>query len=304
MSSMKLKGVNVDINCQGQCESCSRFFDCTDSKKLVMYERPIYNELQKNIAGVRYKIAILSGKGGVGKSTISVNLAAGLQAQGFKTGIVDLDFSGPSVPHMLGIAEERPSYDFLKGIIPVRTPLGIEVMSTAFIMEADGVLTWVHSLRRGAVRDFLSRVAWSELDFLIFDLPPGTGSEVISLLQFIPFMDGAIIVTIPSDVSQKVARRSITLCQKAKIKVFGIIENMSGFVCPHCELEVQILQNGGGEKIAKEFGLPLLGKIPLDSRICLCADEGKPFICNYPDSIAAKNFASVISRIKRCCKIV
>jgi len=252
--------------------------------------------VRRRMQGIRKKIAVLSGKGGVGKSTVSANIALGLALRGQKTAIIDSDFHGPSIPKILGLQGKRLLIG-KEGIIPVRGPLDIKVVSTAFLLGNNDSLTWFDEFKRGALEEFLASIQFGSLDYLVVDMPPGTGAETVNLLKYIPDLNGVIIVTIPSELSQDVARRGVSLCLKAKVPIIGIVENMSGYVCPDCGRRVNIFQTGGGERLAREMGVPFLGNIPLEERISLTGDNGVPFILQYPDSVSAQTFLKLADAI-------
>jgi len=265
-------------------------------KELEEQERRIHDWMRK----VNHKIAILSGKGGVGKSTVAANLAMALARKGHnsRVGILDADITGPSIPKMLG-SRKKGLDGGPPGIFPATGPLGIKVVSIDFFLESDETpVIWRGPLRSAAIRQFLADVVWGDLDYLIIDLPPGTGDEALSILQLIPDLDGVVIVTIPSEVSQLVVRKAVTFTQKLNAPLIGVLENMSGFACPKCGAETSIFMAGGGEKISNDLGVPFLGKIPLDPRICEDSDRGLPFIVEHPDTPAAKAFMTVVDKIE------
>ncbi|MHA1263296.1 MAG: Mrp/NBP35 family ATP-binding protein, partial [Candidatus Freyarchaeota archaeon] len=223
--------------------------------------------VREKMARVKHKIMIMSGKGGVGKSTITANLAAVLAKRGYRVGILDSDIHGPSIPKILGIQEKHPQ-KAETGITPVTTKHGVKVISMdLFLSSSEDPLIWRGPLKMKAIRQLLSDVDWGELDYLLVDLPPGTGDEPINIAQLMPEMDGALIITAPSDLSQHVVRKAVTMAQRMRIPIIGIIENMSGFVCPHCGEKHSLLGSGGGEQISKEMNIRLLGKIPIDPKI-------------------------------------
>lgn len=289
----QILAINVDLSCNKGCEDCEKFFECTSPEKLKIYDRRRMARAREVMSKIKHKIAVVGGKGGVGKSICTVNLAAVLAMRGKKVSILDQDFDGACVPKMLGLLGQRLSLTD-DGISPVEGFLGIQVVSTASILKDGEVLTWFHDMRRNATEEFLSHVNYGERDYLFIDLPPGTSSDSVNMLQYIPDLAGAVVVTIPSQVSQNVAKKATLLCLKAKTKVFGIIENMSGYVCPKCNEEVFIMQRGGGEKLAEEMNLPFLGRIPLDPRLSLASDKGEPFVSLYPDSAASKAVNKVV----------
>jgi len=249
--------------------------------------------LKMKMSKIKHKIAVISGKGGVGKSTVTVNLAASFALQGHtdKVGILDADITGPCVPKMLG----------LKGQKLVGGPAGMIFPVTARSGNETPVI-WRGPLKMKAISQFLSDISWGELNFLFIDLPPGTGDEPLSIMQLIPEMDGVVIVTIPSEVSQIVVKKAVTFSRKLNIPVIGIIENMSGFICPKCGAEIEIFKVGGGKKIAEDLKIPFLGKIPIDPAICVTSDRGTPFVAENPASPAVKAFAEIVMKIKQFLK--
>ena len=258
--------------------------------------------LKMKLSKIKHKVAVISGKGGVGKSTVTVNLAASFALQGHtnKVGILDADIHGPCVPKMLGVKGQQLVGGPAGMIFPVSTPLGIKVMSMDFLLPNDEApVIWRGPLKMRAIKQFLSDIMWGELDFLFIDLPPGTGDEPLSVIQLVPDIDGVIIVTIPSEVSQAVVKKAITFSKQLGVPVIGIIENMSGFVCPKCGAKLDIFKAGGGKKIAKDLSVPYLGKIPIDPEICVDSDKGTPFVAKKTAYSTAKSFAEIVSKIKQ-----
>ncbi len=256
--------------------------------------------LRERMDKVRHKIAVISGKGGVGKTLVTVNLAMALLMRGRsgRVGVLDADIHGPCVPKMLGmkgsLLQAGPP-----GIFPAMGPLNIKVVSMGFLLPADEApVIWRGPLKMGAIRQFLSEIVWGELEYLLIDLPPGTGDEALSVLQLLPEMDGVVIVTIPSEVSQDVVKKAVTFARKMNVPVIGIVENMSGLICPHCGESIEVFSRGGGEKMAQEMEVPLLGSIPLDPRISRDSDAGMPFIVEHRDSPAAKAFDTIVEKIE------
>ena len=256
--------------------------------------------LRARMSKVKHKIAVISGKGGVGKSTVTVNLAIAFAMHGHanKVGVLDADIHGPSVPKMLGLTGQRLQAG-PPGIFPASGPLGIKVVSMDFLLpDENAPVIWRGPLKMTAIRQFLSDIVWGELDLLLIDLPPGTGDEPLSVAQLLPEMDGVIIVTIPSEVSQIVVKKAVTFARRLGMPVIGIIENMSGFVCPNCGAKIDIFQSGGGTKIANELSIPFLGNIPIDQKICEDTDKGMPFIVEHANSPASKAFLEIVEKIK------
>ncbi len=295
MSKDEIKAINVDMSCDANCGECERYFDCTSTEKKSWVGGRL-EQSREAMGKIKHKILVLGGKGGVGKTIAAVNLAAALAAKGKKVSILDQNFDGPCIPKMLGLEGKRLTMGE-KGILPLVGPLGIQVVSMGLILGEDEVLTWFHDMKRNAVEEFVSHVEYGERDYLIVDVPAGTSSETVNVIKYIPDMDGCVVLTVPSIVSQGVARKATILAQKAKVRVFGVLENMSGFVCSKCNERVDILQSGGGEMLAQELGIPFLGKIPLDSKIAHSSDEGIPFVIKYPDSLSARVIMDVAERI-------
>lgn len=253
--------------------------------------------LVNRMAQIKHKIMVMSGKGGVGKSTVAVNIAVALALAGKQVGILDVDFHGPSIPTLLHI--ENPS---LKAegdaLIPVDFIEGMKVMSIGFFLpNQDSAVIWRGPMKIGFIKQLLADVKWGYLDYLIIDFPPGTGDEPLSVAQLIPDADGAILVTTPQDLSLIDVRKSIDFCRQLNVPILGVIENMSGLVCPHCEKVIDIFKRGGGEKIAGEMGVPFLGRIPIEPLIVEASDNGKPFIYHYGKTPAAEAFARAIQPI-------
>jgi ATP-binding protein involved in chromosome partitioning len=238
------------------------------------------------IPGVKNTIAVASGKGGVGKSTVAVNLAVALAQEGATVGLLDADVYGPSIPLMLG-AEQQPGL-FDNKIIPGRA-YGIAVMSVGYILDPEKALIWRGPLVSQLIRQFLSDVQWGDLDYLVIDLPPGTGDVQLTLVQTIP-LSGAIIVTTPQDVALADAIKGLQMFREVKTPVLGIVENMSYFVCPHCGHVAEIFGSGGGERVANKYGVPLLGQIPIDPAVREGGDRGVPVVVGQPGSSTAQAF--------------
>jgi len=244
--------------------------------------------LARNIAQIAAKILILSNKGGVGKSSVAVNIAVCLSQKGTKVGLLDADMHGPSVAKMLGF-EGGKLIVKENGISPFRiNPNLVAVSMASFLENADTPLIWRGPLKMSALRQFLAEVNWGNLDYLIIDSPPGTGDEPLSACQLIRDLTGAIIVTTPQDIALLDSRKCVSFLRQLSIPILGILENMSGLTCPHCGKNINLFKSGGGEKSAKELNVPFLGRIPLDPRFVETNDNGRPFIELYPESEAAK----------------
>ena len=257
------------------------------------------NQVREQILpGVKNTIAVASGKGGVGKSTVAVNLATALAKDGAKVGIVDADVYGPSLPLMLGVTDkpETERVDEKKfRIFPVEK-FGIKMMSIGFLVDTETPMIWRGPMASGAVKQFLTDVVWSDLDYMIFDLPPGTGDVQLTLVQTIP-LTGAVIVTTPQDVSLADVRRGIRMFEKVKVPIFGVIENMSYYICSHCGHREEIFSHGGGQKTADTFGVPFLGEIPLYTPIRVAGDTGRPIVLTEPESEQSQIIQAVARRL-------
>jgi ATP-binding protein involved in chromosome partitioning len=246
---------------------------------------------------VKHVILVLSGKGGVGKSTVSVNLAYALSAHGRNVGLLDLDIHGPNIPKMLGIEDQRPAV--LENVIePIHVTGNLSVMSMGFLLpDTSTPVIWRGPMKMGAIQQFLSEVNWGALDYLIVDLPPGTGDEALSIIQLAPNVQGAVIVTTPQEVSVLDAVKAVKFIERLELPVIGIIENMSGMICPYCKEEIDLFGKGGGKKIAEELGVPFLGSIPIDPEMRKAGDEGHPFIFAHEKSESWKRVTEVMEAL-------
>jgi Mrp family chromosome partitioning ATPase len=250
--------------------------------------------LQDNISLIKHKIVVLSGKGGVGKSTIATNIALALSLKGQKVGLMDVDIHGPSIPKMLGL-EGQTLKGSETGLAPIVYTDNLRVISVGFILKTQNdAIIWRAPLKHKLIREFLTDVKWGIMDYLIIDSPPGTGDEPLSVIQLMEDADGAIVVTTPQDVALTDVRKAITFCRQVKLPILGVVENMSGFVCPHCNKTVDIFKRGGGEQMASEMGVTFLGRIPLEPKIVETGDNGHPYLQGYRDSETARAFDVVI----------
>ncbi|MCQ2788820.1 MAG: Mrp/NBP35 family ATP-binding protein [bacterium] len=246
---------------------------------------------------IKNKIVVLSGKGGVGKSTVSTNIAVSLSLKGYKVGLLDVDVHGPSIPTLLNLEDSQPISECDK-IVPIDYNDNLKVISVGFMIEdLTAPIIWRGPAKSGFIKQMLTDVAWGELDYLIVDCPPGTGDEPLSIIQELGENTKTVIVTTPQKLSVVDVKKSINFCKKLNTNLLGVIENMSGFVCPHCKEVVEIFNIGGGEKMAKEMDVPFLGKIPMEIEIAQSGDSGKPFIEAYKDSETAKNISKIIDKL-------
>ena len=280
----------------GSCESC-KDSSCSASKRQQGENDQDFEDrraLQSRLCHIGHKIMVMSGKGGVGKSTVAVNLAMGLMLAGKKVGLLDVDIHGPSVPTMLGLEgatiEAGPD-----GLLPVE--LGqLKVMSMGFLLRnPDDAVIWRGPVKGNVIKQFLKDVAWGDLDYLIIDAPPGTGDEPLSICQLINPIDGAVVVTTPQRVAAMDVRKSITFCAQVGMKVLGVVENMSGFVCPKCGEVTHILRSGGGKLMADDMGVPFLGSIPIDPMVAEAGDMGEAFVLHHAESPTAEIMRSVVA---------
>jgi len=272
--------------------------DCSDQKKQQCEQE---QKLKMRLSKIKYKIAVISGKGGVGKSTVTANLAMAFAMieQKNEVGVLDADIHGPCIPKMLGLKGKTLIGGPGGMLFPVVGKLGIKVVSMDFLLPNDEApVIWRGPLKMRAIQQFLSDVKWGDLDYLLVDLPPGTGDEPLSVMQLIPNLDGVVIVTMPSELSEAVVKKSVSFAKQVGVPVIGIIENMSGFVCPECGAKIDVFKSGGGKRIADDMAVPYLGSIPLDPKVCSDSDHGLSFIVENKTSPASKVFAEIVKKIK------
>ncbi|MDP2875445.1 MAG: Mrp/NBP35 family ATP-binding protein [Holophaga sp.] len=279
----------------GSCQdtTCSASHRQQDENDSEFQDR---RKLQSRLCRIRHKVVVMSGKGGVGKSTVAVNLAVALMLAGKRVGLLDVDIHGPSVPTMLGLENEtvQSSEDEL---LPVE--LGdLKVMSIGFLLKhQDDAVIWRGPRKMSVIKQFLKDVAWGDLDYLIIDSPPGTGDEPLSVCQLIDTLDGAVIVTTPQKVAAVDVRKSITFCRQLHVPILGVVENMSGFACPKCGEMTPIFRSNGGKSLAVEMGVPFLGKIPLDPQIGEAGDAGHAYLHHFADTPTAAAMRAIIQPI-------
>jgi Mrp family chromosome partitioning ATPase len=255
--------------------------------------------LTARLSKIKYKIMVMSGKGGVGKSTVSVSLASALHALGFSVGILDADIHGPNIPKMFGMTQKGVQSSE-EGLVPFEAVEGLKVMSVGFLVrDDDDAVIWRAPVKHGMIEQFMSDVEWGDLDFLIIDLPPGTGDEPLSVAHIIGKgnVDGTVIVTTPQEVALLDSRKSVTFARKLNIPIYGIVENMSGMVCPHCGETVDLFKSGGGEKAAGEMEVNFLGRVPIDPMVVVQGDSGKPYVLEVTDTPTAQAFKAIAENI-------
>ena len=269
------------------CEMCE-FNNETDCKA----DKNEHNRwlVNKRMNDIKHKLIIGSNKGGVGKSTVTTNLAIALAEKGFAVGLADADLHGPNIPKLLQAENVRlKSTD--TGIDPYVTSNGLKVASLGFLIEDPNMhIAWRDAVKYDFIIELLGNINWGPLDYLLFDLPPGTGNEQITIIDFIGDVDGAVVVTTPQDLAILDARKMISFARDSNVPIVGIIENMSTMTCPHCDEKIDVFKKGGGKKLAEELVLPYLGSIPLDGEIVANSDSGEPVVLSLPDSVAAKAF--------------
>jgi len=282
--------VTGDCRLLHTCEMCE-FNNETDCKA----DKNEHNRwlVNKRMNDIKFKLIVGSNKGGVGKSTVTTNLAVALAEKGFKVGLADADLHGPNIPKLLNAENVRlKSTDV--GIDPYETKNGLKVASLGFLIEDPNMhIAWRDAVKYDFIIELLGNINWGELDYLLFDLPPGTGNEQITIIDFIGDVDGAVIVTTPQALAVLDARKMISFARDSNVPIVGVIENMSTLTCPHCAKDIDVFKTGGGEKLAEELVLPYLGKIPLDMDITICSDSGEPVVLSKPDSAAAKAFLNL-----------
>jgi ATP-binding protein involved in chromosome partitioning len=258
--------------------------------------------LSENIQKIHHKVLVMSNKGGVGKSTVAVNLALGLVHKGMRVGLLDIDIHGPCIPNMLGL-EGQPLVGDGKKIQPVAYTNNLKVVSMGFLLgDKESPVIWRGPLKIKAIQQFLEEVDWGDLDFLLIDSPPGTGDEPLSIAQLIKDIDGVIVVTTPQEIALLDSRKAVNFSRKLGVPVLGVVENMSGFICPHCGKRTDLFKTGGGEKAAKEMNVPFLGKIPFEPEIVSSGDEGKPFVWERKDSQAVRVLNEMVDQIMKNLK--
>jgi len=254
--------------------------------------------IMDNLARIKYKIIVMSGKGGVGKSTVAVNLALTLASKGHKVGVMDVDIHGPDVAKLLGVEDARLE-SAGEMIIPVPVNPNLSAMSMAFLLEdRDTPIVWRGPVKMTAIRQFLGEVAWGDLDYLIVDLPPGTGDEPLTVAQMIPEGAWAVVVTTPQDLALLDSRKAIRFAEALKMNIAGVVENMAGLECPHCGETIDLFKIGGGEKAAEEMNVNFLGRIPIDPQMVKMGDLGVPYVVDEPDELAPRAFHEIANNLE------
>lgn len=267
-----------------------------DQKQQMQNEQ---EQIRDRVKQIKHKILVLSGKGGVGKSTVAVNLAVSLSLEGKRVGLLDVDIHGPSVPKVLNLEGARLQTDG-RMLFPVSVSDNLKVMSIGFLLsDNDEAVIWRGPRKFHMIKQFLRDVNWGQLDFLIVDSPPGTGDEPIAIVQLLENADGAVIVTTPQEVALSDVKKGIAFCRNLDLEVIGVLENMSGFICPRCGEVIDIFKSGGGKKMAEQLNVPFLGQIPIDPQIVRACDSGEPYVQHYGSSRAAQAFKEAMQPLFR-----
>lgn len=273
------------------CELCEKQLSC----QLDQIEHNKWSIAQR-MKEITYKIVVMSNKGGVGKSTVTTNLGVALARKGYKVGIADADIHGPNIPKMLGVEGQRLKKSS-GGVLPLEVLSNLKVASLSFLIEDPSMpVIWRDSAKWDFLCELMGSVCWGNLDYLLVDLPPGTGNEAISIIELIGKVDGSVIVTTPQDVVLMDVRKAVLFSKDSNVPVIGIVENMSGLICPHCSKNIDVFKTGGGARICRELGVDFLGKIPLDPGITEKCDDGRAFVDASPDSDASKAFNEIVEK--------
>jgi len=286
-------------SCGSKGKSCG---SNTDAQAVIAQQELA---IKRSLGKIKHKILVMSGKGGVGKSTVSTNLALGLAQRGYKVGLMDVDLHGPDICRMLNLTDRLQGTEKKDGLLPpMQYGDNLKVISLEYMMEnRDDPIIWRGPLKIQAIRQFIADIAWGDLDYLVIDAPPGTGDEPLTVSSTIKDAK-ALVVTTPQEVALADVRKSLNFCKHVKMEVLGLVENMSGLVCPHCRNIVEVFKSGGGARTATEFSVPFLGAIPMDPKVVLGGDDGLPYLVSEIDSPAVKAFGELIDRVEKASRRV
>jgi ATP-binding protein involved in chromosome partitioning len=286
----------------GSCGNFIQAIKMTDKVQPLesLSKKPEEPKIVVNLRRIKRKIMVMSGKGGVGKSTVAANLAVGLALRGHRVGLLDCDIHGPTVPTIFGLESARPGVSE-EGILPIEVLPNLSVMSIGFLLEnKDSPIIWRGPAKMGAIKQFLEEVFWGALDFLIIDLPPGTGDEPLSVAQLIPNCDGSVLVTTPQDVALISVRKSITFSEKLNVPIIGLVDNMHGLICPHCGKPIEVFGSGGVEKASKDFNIPILARLPIEPGVAEMEDRGTVVQDQLKHGTEwQKNFDNVVDAVEK-----
>jgi ATP-binding protein involved in chromosome partitioning len=270
------------------------------SEEQLKRQQEMDKKLKEKMGKIKKKIFVLSNKGGVGKSFVSTSIALLAAKKGMKTGILDADIHGPSVAHLLGFSGMPLGISNDNTILPIPVNDNLVAVSTASLLKSqDDSVIWRGPLKMGLLKQFLAEVNWGELDLLVIDSPPGTGDEPLSIAQLITDLSGAIVVTSPQDVALLDSRKCVSFLNQLKVPTLGIVENMSGMLCPHCGKPVDVFKTGGGKQASQDLDVPFLGSIPIDPEIVKSSDAGKPYVLDNPDSQGARVLSEIVEEITK-----
>lgn len=271
--------------------------EMTPEQQKQMIEQQL--NLSRNLGQIKYKIAVMSGKGGVGKSTVAANIAEAFQKEGFTTGILDADIHGPNIPKMLGVEDQDIMINDERHMMPVEAPSGLKVMSMAFMLDSiDTPIIWRGPQKTGSIKQLIADVAWGPLDVLIIDNPPGTGDEPLTVLQTIPDIDAVVMVTTPNVVSQEDVLKCVKMVEMLNVENIGLVENMAYYECPHCSEKLHIFGKGDGKEFADEMEITYLGDLPLTEKVSSSPDKGGVMVTIDPKSEVTKKFTEIVNEIQ------
>lgn len=271
--------------------------EMTPEQQKQMIEQQL--SLSRNLGQIKYKIAVMSGKGGVGKSTVAANIAEAFQKEGFTTGILDADIHGPNIPKMLGVEDQDIMINEERHMMPVEAPSGLKVMSMAFMLDSiDTPIIWRGPQKTGSIKQLIADVAWGPLDVLIIDNPPGTGDEPLTVLQTIPDIDAVVMVTTPNVVSQEDVLKCVKMVEMLNVENIGLVENMAYYECPHCNEKLHIFGKGDGKDFADEMEITYLGDLPLTEKVSSSPNKGGVMVTIEPKSDVTKRFTEIVNEIQ------
>ncbi|PCN50518.1 ATP-binding protein [Candidatus Geothermarchaeota archaeon ex4572_27] len=288
--------ITVDESCKGDCANCERYFQCNLPLKYEWQKTGWLPLAKENLKGVKYKLIVVGGKGGVGKSMLAVAIACALRRLGKEVCILDQNYDCPAIATMCGVEDKKLTIG-PKGFIPVVSDFGVKVVSMGNVVSKHDVIMWYSETKRAVTEELLCRTDFGELDYLIIDVPAGTSAETVNAIKYIPDMTGAVVVTVPTELSQEVARRAILLMRAAGVPVLGVVENMGPTKCPYCGAPVEGLSSGGGKRLAERMGCEFLGVIPMDYEVSKSLDEGRPFVYYQPEHPASKAVMEITNKI-------
>ncbi|MDE3019393.1 MAG: Mrp/NBP35 family ATP-binding protein [Nitrospirota bacterium] len=290
----------------GSGDACTYMWACAicDENETCQKDKEGHSRwlVNKRMERIEYKVLVMSNKGGVGKSTVTTNLAASLALKGYEVGICDMDIHGPNIPKMVGAEGQKLKISTSGGIIPFQA-YNLKIASMSFLLQnPDDPIIWRDAYKYEFINQLLGGVEWADLNFLLVDLPPGTGNESVTTIDLIGNVSGCVIVTTPQEVALLDSRKSVTFAKDSEIPIIGIVENMSGLECPHCHQAIEVFRKGGGEASAGDMGVPFLGRIPLDPDVVTQCDAGEPFAMFYSDSPTAEAYHQIANRVEAFCK--